>query len=150
MKKILIAIDGGEAARAALEVGLDLAEEENAEVVFVHVTTLVDLGLPVADGPHAPANRVPVPEDDPVIREALARAGAAAVPARGELLMGYAPKQIARFADEIDADTIVVGARSLGRLRRAILGSTSRALLTETSLPVLIVGETPVASRATT
>jgi nucleotide-binding universal stress UspA family protein len=61
------------------------------------------------------------------------------VRAEPELLLGYAPRQIARLAVDVDADLIVVGSRRLGRVKRLVVGSTSRALLEATRRPVLIV-----------
>src|ERR671919_656160 len=40
MKRILIATDGSEAAREAVELGVELAEDEGAEAIFVHVVPL--------------------------------------------------------------------------------------------------------------
>ncbi len=38
MKQILIATDGSPSAQEAVEVGLELAKEQGADVTFVHVT----------------------------------------------------------------------------------------------------------------
>ena len=42
MKKILIATDGSESAREALEFGLELAAEQDAEAFILHVAPRVD------------------------------------------------------------------------------------------------------------
>src|SRR5215204_2479850 len=49
MKRILIATDGSPSALQAIEVGLDLAEEEGSEAIFVHVAPAKDV-LPVMGG----------------------------------------------------------------------------------------------------
>ena len=38
MKQILVATDGSPSAQEAVEVGLELAKEQGADVTFVHVT----------------------------------------------------------------------------------------------------------------
>ena len=38
MKQILIATDGSPSAQEAVDVGLELAKEQGADVTFVHVT----------------------------------------------------------------------------------------------------------------
>jgi nucleotide-binding universal stress UspA family protein len=141
VQTILIATDGSDSALAAVEMGLELAVDEKADVVFVYVGALSDLGFRVDDAP-APPHRVPRPETQPVLAHALELAQGAGVPARAELLMGYAAKQIGELADDLDVDLIVVGTRRLGRMKRAVLGSTSRELLALTKRPVLIAGET--------
>jgi nucleotide-binding universal stress UspA family protein len=143
MKTVLIAIDGTEPAQDAVHVGLELATHEHASVTFVYVTALVGL-IEGMDDPKAPPNRVPAPEEDPVLRNALEMARERGVLAQAELLVGYVPAQIARLAEDIDADMIVVGSRSLGPLKRAVLGSVSRPLVGMTRRPVLIVQEPAV------
>jgi nucleotide-binding universal stress UspA family protein len=138
MKKIVIATDGSDEANAAVDVGLDLAAEEGAEVVIARVGTLLDLGF-VPNKDDGPPERLPRAENDPVLHEAIRRAEERFVKATPELLVGYAPKQIARLAEDVDADLIVVGSRRLGRVRRLVLGSTSRTLLDMARRPVLIV-----------
>ena len=49
MNRILIATDGSPSALQAIEVGLDLAEEEGSEAIFVHVAPTKDV-LPVMGG----------------------------------------------------------------------------------------------------
>src|SRR5205823_1574830 len=43
MNKILVATDGSPASREAVEFGVELAEEQNAAVVFVNVVPTLDL-----------------------------------------------------------------------------------------------------------
>ncbi|MGZ4410313.1 MAG: universal stress protein [Gaiellaceae bacterium] len=141
MRTILIATDGSDPANAAVAAGLELAAEESAEVVFVHVISILDLSP--TNGGAAP-QRVPRVEDDPALRAALDRARTGRVAARTELLIGYPPKQILRVAREIDADLIVVGSRGLGRMKSAVLGSTSHEVLANSDTPVLVVREADV------
>jgi nucleotide-binding universal stress UspA family protein len=142
MKKILIATDGSATAEAAIDAGLELAVDDHAEVVFVHVTSVLEFPS-AANGSKAP-ERLPRMETDAALVEALEQARKCGVPAEAELLIGYAPKQILRLARDIDADLIVVGSRGLGRVKSAILGSTSREVLTKADRPVMIVRTTGV------
>ncbi len=57
---------------------------------------------------------------------------------------GRAAVVLVEVADEYDADEIVVGTRGHGALR-ALLGSTSHALLHESDRPVVVVPEPPAA-----
>ncbi len=138
MKLILIATDGSDSARAAVDSGIDLAQGEGAHAVFVNVLSIVDL-TPEWDERDVSAGRLPRPEEDPALADALELARANDVQATAQLLIGHPPKQIAALADEIGADIIVVGSRGIGKLKSAVLGSTSRELLSLTSRPVLIV-----------
>ncbi len=142
MKKILIATDGSETAQAAIDAGVEFAAENHAEVVFVHVTSLLEF-TPETNGPKAP-ERLPRVETDAVLCEALERARERGIAAKAELLIGYAPKQIVRLARDIDADLIIVGSRGLGRVKSAVLGSTSREVLAKADRPVMVVREAGV------
>ncbi len=143
MKKILIATDGSPSALQAVEFGLELAEEHQAEPIFVHVAPAADV-LPVAG--FAMAGPVSVPHelreaDRSSLDEAYEIAEERGIEARTKLLAGDAAKQIVAYADEVDADLIVVGSRGLGRVSGALLGSVSRAVLRDAKRPVLITRE---------
>jgi nucleotide-binding universal stress UspA family protein len=145
MKRILIATDGSPAALQAVELGLELAAEYAAQATFVHVAPAADV-LPVAGFALAGPVSVPheVDEDDRhALDEALALAEERGVPALTKLLVGNAASQIVAYADEIDADLIVVGSRGLGAIEGALLGSISRKVLHDAKRPVLIVREVP-------
>jgi hypothetical protein len=79
-----------------------LASDEGAQAIFVHVTSMLDLGTDWDAGADVPPERVPSPEDDPVLSEALELAALHRVPSRAELLIGYPPRQIARLANDVE------------------------------------------------
>jgi nucleotide-binding universal stress UspA family protein len=148
MKKILIAADGSPTGRAAVEAGVELAADEGASVVVVHVVSILDFAES-ANGDGAPrAQRLPRLEEDPVLEAALAAAAARRVEATAELLIGYPPTQIVRLAAEIDADLIVVGCRGLNRIKGAFFGSTSRDVLAHAQRPVFVVRPLPAGEPA--
>jgi nucleotide-binding universal stress UspA family protein len=138
LERLLIAVDSGPSSNAAVDEGIALAAEDGAEVAFVHV-------VPVAGeqfvARRAWIDRAPERARTRVLVDAAQRADAAGVPCRTELLVGYPPKEIAALADDLDVDLVVVGARHMTALRRLLAGSTSRALLSETDRPVLVVPE---------
>jgi nucleotide-binding universal stress UspA family protein len=144
MNTILVATDGSQESRAAVESAVELARDEGARLVCVRVVSLLDFG-PREDGARdAPPKRVPRAEGDPVLTEALELADDAGVDAEAELLVGYPPKQILRLADDVGADLIVVGSRGLGGLKSMIVGSTSREVLAHADRPVLVVRQVRV------
>jgi nucleotide-binding universal stress UspA family protein len=149
MKRILIATDGSPASLEAVELGLELAEEHGSQVTFVHVAPAADV-LPVAFAMSGP---VSVPHelgehDYEALEDALALAEERGVPALKRLLTGSAARQIVAYAEEIDADLIVVGSRGLGSVEGALLGSVSRKVLRDAKRPVLVVREVPAAVAA--
>jgi nucleotide-binding universal stress UspA family protein len=144
MKRILIATDGSPSALQAVELGLELAVEQEAEVVFVHVAPGTEV-LPVtgfAMGPVTVPHEVTDYDMEP-LDEAMQLADERGVRAGSRLLVGEPAKKIVEYADSIDADLIVVGSRGHGAISSALLGSVSRGILHATTRPVLVVRDTP-------
>jgi nucleotide-binding universal stress UspA family protein len=136
IERILIAVDDTEASDTAVDQGLALAASEGAEVILAHVIAIAGERLvPRATEP----DRVPDGARSIELDEAAAKAEAVGVPYSLELLVGYPPRQIALAAEDRDVDLVIVGSRHLSGLKRFLIGSTSRALISEVTRPVLIV-----------
>lgn len=131
MNKILLAYDGSEPSKRALEQTIELAGRFSADVGVISV-------VPVHPG------RTPIdPWDDRTVhaeelleaRKLLREAGIEA-----ELLEpgGDPAKTIEHIADERGYDTIVVGSRGLGSLARMLQGSVSDHVATHAHATVVI------------
>ncbi|CDM22649.1 universal stress protein [Castellaniella defragrans] len=68
--------------------------------------------------------------------EILRQAG---VPHETESRVGFAPQEITRYADEVDAHMIVMGAHGRGVLLDAVIGSVAGRVLALTQRPVLLI-----------
>lgn len=73
------------------------------------------------------------------LRQGLALAAAAGFTAEGRIAEGKPWRTICEVAEEIDAATIVVGARGLSRVGSLLLGGVSSAVAVHAKRPVLIV-----------
>ena len=131
MKKILVAYDGGEPARRALNLTAELAHQFGAAVSVVSVT-------PVHPG------RAPIdPWDDrPVhlneLRDAQEILGQQGVVAELLSPAGDPAKTIERIAAEGEFDAVIVGSRGLGAVSRALQGSTSEHIATHAETTVIV------------
>jgi nucleotide-binding universal stress UspA family protein len=131
MKRILVAFDGSEPARRALDTTIELAKASDALVTVVSV-------VPVHPG------RVPIdPWDDPRVhalelREAEQILAARGVTAEYVQLSGDPARKIEQLADEGGFDTIVLGSRGLGAVSRFLQGSVSEHVATHASATVVI------------
>ena len=131
--RILIAYDGSEAARRALERVARFTKE--AEVAIVTVAR------PIYRDPRYTGYADPQDEADQrrllyAARDALAAAG---VPASGYAPVGDPGEEILATANEFRPELIVLGARSLGNVGRLVLGSVSTKVTHEAAADVLIV-----------
>lgn len=131
MNKILLAYDGGEPAKRALDQTIELARKFGASVGVISV-------VPVHPG------RAPIdPWDDRTVhaeelleaRTLLREAGIEA-----ELFEpgGDPAKLIERVADERGYDTIVVGSRGLNALTKLLQGSVSDHVATHAHATVVV------------
>jgi nucleotide-binding universal stress UspA family protein len=136
MEQILVATDGSETSRAALEEAIELAAAAKAKlnVVYVRHGPLPVLGDPV----YQRSLSAELGHANEVLAIATGLARTAGVEAEGEVLEGDPAKRIVELARARDADLIVVGSRELGPLAGALLGSVSRDVMHHADRPVLI------------
>ncbi len=150
MNRLLIATDGSPAADAAVQAGVQLAAEQLAGVVFLHVTKEVDVIAPsfgpIIVNPVEQGN----PEDDETLAAAAEVARTHGVPFELKLVAGFDHETILATADAIDAELIVLGSNRHGALGTAFLGSVSQEVLKRARRPVVVVHPTaaPVAATA--
>jgi nucleotide-binding universal stress UspA family protein len=148
MKRILIATDGSPSSAEAVDFGVELAAEHEATVIFVHVAPALDVVPMAGFGMTGGIPRVPHELDAfdrASLEDAEEIAARAGVEATTKLLVGNAADEIVAYADSQGADMIVVGSRGHGTLASVLLGSVSRAVLSESKRPVAVIrGSAPV------
>ena len=139
MKTILIATDGSAGARAAVDEGLELAEETGAEVLFVAIRQPL---YPIFGDPYwqqSISNELA--RLRPALKDAVAEAESRGIHADYDLLEGDPAERILDLARSRDVDLIVIGSRGLGAVASVILGSVSKRVLHDADRPVLVVNE---------
>jgi nucleotide-binding universal stress UspA family protein len=149
MKQVLIATDGSPSAQEAVDVGLELAKEQGADVTFVHVTEPDEFhGGRVGTVPIT--HREEVDESETALQAAAEAAEAAGVSYALERISGETVDAIVALADTKNADLIVVGNRGRNAVTSALLGSVSHGILRQASRPVLVVktAKTPAETAA--
>jgi nucleotide-binding universal stress UspA family protein len=149
MKQIVIATDGSPAAQEAVDVGLEFAKEQGADVTFIHVTVPDEyMGGRLAARPIP--HREEIDESETALKAAADAAEEAGISYALERISGDTVDTIVGIADGKDADLIVVGSRGRGPMTAALLGSVSRGVLQHAKRPVLIVraAKTPVRTTA--
>ena len=138
---ILLATDGSEEAHLAATTAADLAEKTNSEL---HVLT-VGPDYPLYELPEHPAGFEDVLRENRREAKEMLEQQAKRIEQSGvsvketHLREGRADEEIVEVAEEIGAGLIVMGSRGYGRLRRALLGSVSDAVVRHAHCPVTIV-----------
>lgn len=141
LRRILVGIDASEEAALALELAGALAESAGAELTAVAV---VDDRLPATVAPAGMAIEL-VQWDELVAahrrhaEQLLAGARERVPGVAGETRTGDPGEELARAAEELDADLLVVGSRRWGPLARLVIGSTGEELLRGAPCSLLVV-----------
>jgi nucleotide-binding universal stress UspA family protein len=134
--KILVAVDGSQHARAALDVAIDLARRYSASLCLLHAFPHVSdlLGTPQYE--HLLAARSMI--GNQLLEAAQAQVGDA-LSVETQLIEGPAAPAILRVAEDDGFELIVLGSRGHGQLAGLLLGSVSNAVAQRARCPVLIV-----------
>jgi nucleotide-binding universal stress UspA family protein len=148
----VVAYDGSDEARAAIEAAVALFPGRRLVVVSIWEPGLAQAMAPLRDPTgvgypiSTPAEAAAIDEiqHDHAVRAAEAGAGLARdLGAQAEPLSvadeADVAETLAAIADERDAAALVIGSRGLGRVKSSLFGSTSRELLRRTHRPVLVV-----------
>ena len=136
MKRIVIAYDGSEGSREALEAGVETARVTGAVATLVYVR---HAPLPIVGDPfYERALSRELHRGRDVLAEARTYAADTGVAAETELLEGDAAEQILDLARLRGAELIVVGSRGRSAVAEALLGSVSHAIVHGADRPVLV------------
>lgn len=142
--KLLVAVDGSDLALDAVRHALRLRDAGlKADLVLATVqepTFLYEMVLP----PSAEVlERVSGAVGNRALEGAEALLRAAGVSFEREIGSGDPAQTLIELAGRHGCEGIIVGARGLGAVRRALLGSVSQAVLHASTVPVTVVKHTP-------
>ena len=141
MLKLLIAVDGSEHARHAIEVAARLAREVPAtQVVLLNVRTPVTYYTEVPMYDFQSLDGLAQADQDRLLETAQTQAralGLAQVDLRSAV--GQPAQEIVRVASEAGVDQIVMGTRGMNALAGLLLGSVAQRVVHLAHVPVLLV-----------
>ena len=139
MTRILVAVDGSPVAQEAVRHAAALVLNGlRATVVLAQVQQEASfLELATQDG-DAIANAA-LEAGAHLMASAVIELQAAGVPFEKEVALGEPAATLVDMAERLQCDQIIIGARGMGALRRALMGSVSQAVLQHSSLPVTVV-----------
>ncbi|MCX7228922.1 MAG: universal stress protein [Burkholderiales bacterium] len=140
MLRLLIAVDGSEHARNAIDTAARLGREGEVEAVLLHVREEHAYHGDLMPREYERIDEQARQHQAQILEAALGhaqRAGLLRLETQGEA--GTPEVDIPRVAGERRADMIVMGTRGLGAVSALLLGSTAQRVVHNTNVPVLLV-----------
>ena len=137
--RILVATDGSEEARLALQTAVDLAERTSSELHVVTVRRTHPVGSyeiyneEVTKGLRRQAQEVLDEQVKKIEEDGGTVAGA------HHKVSDRPDEAIVHLSEELGAGLVVMGSRGRGGLRRALMGSVSDSVVRHAHCPVLVV-----------
>jgi nucleotide-binding universal stress UspA family protein len=145
---VVLGTDGSDLASHALAAGCSVLQPIDRAIV---VTVIEDLDPALVTDATGHAGPTLGPEELAALQErarsdgevvAQAAAGALGIDnVETRVLEGRPGPALCSFAEEVAADTIVLGTRGRGRVKRALLGSVADYVVRNAACPVLVTGE---------
>jgi nucleotide-binding universal stress UspA family protein len=134
-KTIVLALDGSEASQKAIPVATELARQDGARLVIVHIEEEIvgKGGGPVVATEDEIQAEIRKQADD------LSADGIETSVEMRNVILGGPAHPIAEVADEAGADLIIVGTRGHTAVGGLLLGSVTQRLLHIARCPVLAV-----------
>lgn len=133
--RIVIAVDGSDEARRAARRGLELAQGFDANVDVLSVVEQKALRLTKTSDEKAQLRD----RRETALTEMEELASEFGQPVTTKLVEGQPAVRISEYADEQDADLLIVGRQGLTGLGRRLLGGVTEQVLHRSNVPVLVV-----------
>lgn len=148
---ILVAYDGSELAKTALEQAVCMAKEHpGTKLTVLHVLHFLNVNVGEAYFGALSNLEKEYSENTALFLQDVEKAIEGLSGAEVEVRKGYPAESILACAEEKGCDVIVMGSRGLGGLKEFVLGSVSHSVAIKSSVPVFIIkrpmvkGEKPV------
>lgn len=136
---LVIAVDGSATSLQAVRHGIALVQHGlQAHIALVHVqepASLLELATQDADAIACAATEA----GEHLMASATALLDDADLAYSTEVVLGEPGTMLIDIAESLNACMLIVGARGMGAIRRALMGSVSQAVLNRATLPVVIV-----------
>ncbi|WP_276255941.1 universal stress protein [Halomontanus rarus] len=133
---ILVPVDGGDLATAALDHALEIAADRNTTVSLLYVA---DTNEPSQTRVGANVVDVLEQEGEEIVSDARERAAAYDVTVTTDVVQGIPHEAIVEYAATREVDLVVMGTHGRDGLERYLLGSVAERVVNTAPMPVLTV-----------
>lgn len=142
MQKILIAVDGSETSRRAVErlVGMTAWLKDRPEVHVLTVHLAVPYGGRIASviGKEQ-LQKYYAEEEEAAMKDACTLLDGAGIAYTKHTAVGEIAVEVVKAAKAVGADVICMGTHGRGKLGTMVVGSVAQKVLAQSTIPVLLV-----------
>lgn len=141
MKKIILPVDFSDSSNKLVDYAINFAKDINAEIHLIHVAA-TDIGFVIGDMgfqyfPEVEENEIKYELKE--LNKLQERVVAQGVTCNHILKQGIAGDTILEFADDQNADYIVVGSHGRSGVYDVFIGSLTKEITKKSKIPVLVV-----------
>ena len=139
-RKILIPVDGSEAANRMVEAVIARKAQFTAPLTVVHVVNFEKLAFRmIPDFQLEMVREHARKAGETILREQVARFTSAGMACDARLEFGSPRETICRIANDEGYDLVILGRRGMGEIRDALFGAVSNHVLHHVRCPVLLI-----------
>lgn len=138
-EKILIATDGSEYTKNAVDYGIDIAKSTGAKLFAIYVIDTAAFASIPMDAAWESMYELLKQEGDLAIKYVAERAQAEGLEVEGNLIEGHPADEIIRYSETNSISIIVMGTLGKSGLDRFLLGSVAEKIVRNSKIPVLVV-----------
>ncbi|NLE07784.1 MAG: universal stress protein [Dehalococcoidales bacterium] len=138
--RMLVPLDGSELAEVVFTYAKEIAGRLDIDVTLLHVAPSSGKSMnPMQQAYITQAAETVKKSAREVQQEAGISQASEAIKVQGELVGGYPPEEILKYAEEHDIDLILMAARGHSGLKRWSIGSVASKVLSASKIPVWLV-----------
>ena len=139
IRKILIATDGSEYTKNAVDYGIDLAKNTGAELYAIYVVDTAAFASIPMDAAWESMYSLLKQEGDEATKYVADKAEAEGLEVVANTVEGHPADEIIKYADKNGISLIIMGTLGKSGLDRFLLGSVAEKVVRNSKIPVLVV-----------
>jgi nucleotide-binding universal stress UspA family protein len=139
IKKILIATDGSEYTKSAVDYGIDLAKNTESKLYTIYVIDTAAFASIPMDAAWESMYELLKQEGDEATKYVAERAENEDLSIERQTIEGHPAEEIIKFAEKNSINLIVMGTLGKSGLDRFLLGSVAEKVVRNSKIPVLVV-----------
>lgn len=143
LKLIVVPVDLDQHTQKLVDYAIDMAKKLNCKIAFFHcvesVTSVAMGAMAMAQFTHEDYDSAHVKKAEEVLDGIIKKAADTCDTCRGKVVIGDPVDEILTYAEDQNADMIIIGTHGKSELTKILLGSVANRVLKQAHCPVLVM-----------